>query len=547
MNTPKLSRRSFLTLGGATAVGGMLAMAGCAPQNMEKQEEGPLPQNEPAALKKADETKECDVAVVGAGGAGMWAAVEAARAGKSVIVIEKGSNLGTSNASRAGGSFIVGSKKQREAGVTLTVEEAFKHVMDWSHWSVNAAATKEAISLSGETVDLFTDMFGVPYNLRPDNYGAGHPSVRSNFRADAGVPDSVVAGEDRFKPLQTWIEEQGENEFLFESAGKSLIMEDDACVVVQCEGAGIIDVKAKAVIIATGGFLGNQDRIKEKYGTKVVPLGNLLSTGEGIDMVLAAGGQESTQWGIAGYEFGANNELSSEKMDMGYAPLNIGSHGPLMVNNQGRRFANEGEYANLPLAVGGAISLSAGHFYAIVDQGYLDALDSGIDAWTLLGSDEENWRTGYMTIKDRPLANVMENIEKAMGEGWIFRCDTIEELAETIGTPDLAQTLAEYNGYCATGVDEQFYKASCFLREIKDGPFYAFQYEPSAWVTIGGVRTNDHMQAVDTDGNAIPGLFVAGADNGTLMNAPYCNYEGYSLMCAFSGGRMAGKYAAASL
>ena len=105
-------------------------------------------------------------------------------------------------------------------------------------------------------------------------------------------------------------------------------------------------------------------------------------------------------------------------------------------------------------------------------------------------------------------------------------------------------TLEEYNGYCAAGKDEQFYKPACFLQPVAEGPFYAMQYEPSAWVTIGGIRTNDRLQAIDDAGIAIPGLYVAGADNGTLMSAPYCDYEGFSLMCAYSGGRMAGMYAA---
>ena len=95
----------------------------------------------------------------------------------------------------------------------------------------------------------------------------------------------------------------------------------------------------------------------------------------------------------------------------------------------------------------------------------------------------------------------------------------------------------------ADGNDEQFYKPACFLQPVTTGPFYAFQYEPSAWVTIGGIRTNDRLQAIDGEGVAIPGLYVAGADNGTLMSAPYCDYEGYSLMCAYCGGRLAGQYA----
>ena len=62
-------------------------------------------------------------------------------------------------------------------------------------------------------------------------------------------------------------------------------------------------------------------------------------------------------------------------------------------------------------------------------------------------------------------------------------------------------------------------------------------------MTIGGIRTNDRLQAIDSEGLPIAGLYVAGADNGTLMSAPYCDYEGYSLMCAYCGGRMAGMYA----
>ena len=196
-----------------------------------------------------------------------------------------------------------------------------------------------------------------------------------------------------------------------------------------------------------------------------------------------------------------------------------------------------------PLALGGAISLVGGKYYAVVDQAYVDGLNSGKDAWTLCGADEVNWRTGMMTLKDKPLENVQGSIDDAVSAGWAFKADTIEALAQAIDAPELVETLDEYNGYCADGNDEQFYKPACFLQPVTTGPFYAFQYEPSAWVTIGGIRTNDRLQAIDGEGVAIPGLYVAGADNGTLMSAPYCDYEGYSLMCAYCGGRLAGQYA----
>ncbi len=539
-----LSRRSFLTLGGVAALGSAAALAGCAPQQ-NKADLAETGENaaEANAMKTADETRECDIAIVGAGGAGMWAAVEAVNAGKSVIVIEKGQDVGVSNGSIAGGPFMVGSKLQQNAGIEFSVEEAFNHVMEYAHWATNAAAIKQALELSGDTVDRFTDDFGVPTGLRPDNYGAGHDSVRCNFQADPKDSKTQQKGVDRMGPLQAHIEANG-GEFIFNTAGKRLIMEDGVCVGVQCEGDSVIDVKAKAVIVSTGGFLGNPDMMVERFGTFVNPLGNLLSVGEGIEMVQEVGGQVSTQWGIAGNEFSGSNQIANGLWGKGNAAFSIGIYGTLLVNNEGRRFSNEGKFANLPLALGGAISLVGGQYYAVVDQAYVDGLNAGTDPWTLCGSDSENWRTGMMTLKDKPLEDVQANIDAGVEEGWIFKADTIEALAEAIGAPQLVDTLDEYNGYCAAGKDEQFYKPACFLQPVAEGPFYAMQYEPSAWVTIGGIRTNDRLQAIDDKGLAIPGLYVAGADNGTLMSAPYCDYEGYSLMCAYSGGRMAGMNAA---
>ncbi|RNL39473.1 FAD-dependent oxidoreductase [Paraeggerthella hongkongensis] len=543
--TKGLSRRSFLTLGGVAALGGAAALAGCAPQ-ASSESKSESAKGDDAAMKTADQTKECDIAVVGAGGAGMWAAVEAVRAGKSVVVIEKGANVGVANGSLAGGPFTVGSKLQQEAGIDFTVEEAFKHIMEYGHWSTNAAAIKAAVEISGETIDQFTSDFGVPTGLRPDNYGAGHASVRANFQSDPKDSKTQTKGEARMKPLQEFVESEG-GEFLFNTAGKRLIMENGACVGVQCEGEGVIDVKAKQVIVATGGFLGSADMMLEKFGTFVNPLGNILSVGEGIDMVQAAGGQVSTQWGIAGNEFAGSNQKADGLYDRKNAAFTVGIYGTLLVNNQGRRFSNEGKFANLPLALGGAISLVGGKYYAVVDQTYVDGLNAGTDAWTLCGSDAENWRTGMMTLKGKALENVQANFDAAVDAGWAFKADSIEALTEAIDAPDLTKTVEAYNAACAAGKDDQFYKPACFLQPVAAGPFYAMQYEPSAWVTIGGIRTNDRLQAIDAEGAAIPGLYVAGADNGTLMSAPYTDYEGYSLMCAYCGGRLAGQYAAAAI
>ena len=515
-----LSRRSFLTLGGVAALGGAAALAGCAPQASSSANADAKGATDDAAsaMQTADQTKECDIAIVGAGGAGMWAAVEAVRAGKSVVVIEKGGNVGVANGSLAGGPFMVGSKLQQEAGVEFTVEEAFNHIMEYAHWSTNAAAVKAAVAISGETVDQFTDDFGVPTGLRPDNYGAGHASVRANFQSDPKDSKTQAKGEDRMKPLQEFVESKG-GEFLFNTAGKRLIMEDGACTGVQCEGDGVTDVKAKAVIVATGGFLGNVDMMREKFGTFVNPLGNVLSVGEGIDMVQAAGGQLSTQWGIAGNEFTGSNQKADGLYDRKSAAFTIGIYGTLLVNNQGRRFSNEGKFANLPLALGGAISLVGGKYYAVVDQAYVDGLNSGKDAWTLCGADEVNWRTGMMTLKDKPLENVQGSIDDAVSAGWAFKADTIEELAAKMKEIDkwmdvgtLKATIDTWNQVCENGEDPEFHRSPATLNPLNNPPFYAYTVYPGSCSTLGGAMKNEHGQVLDVFAERpIPRLYGAGS------------------------------------
>ncbi len=448
--------------------------------------------------------------------------------------------------------MIVESQMQRDAGINFTVEEAFLHVMEYAHWSTNAAAIKRVIELSGETIDQFKSEFSVATGLRPDNYGAGHASIRANFQSDPKDSKTQARGVDRMAPLQQWIEAHG-GSFLFNHAADALLVDNQGKVtgaqLIAQEGAekpeSVTHVNAAATVVATGGFLGSPEMMLEKLGTHVNPLGNVLSDGAGITMVEQAGGVLSTQWGIAGNEFSGSNQKTQQIWQRTNAAYAIGIYGTLLVNNQGRRFSNEGKFANLPLALGGAISLVGGKYYAIVDQAYVDALNTGKDAWTVAGSDEQGWPTGKMTLANKPLEKVQENIDKAVEEGWVYKADSIAELVKATGLVDLETTLARYNEQCHAKRDDDFYKPSCFMIPVEQGPFYAMEYEPSAWVTIGGVRTNDRMQAINKAGEPIGGLYVAGADNGTLMSAPYCDYEGYSLMCAYAGGRLAGMSAAA--
>ena len=527
----ELSRRNFVALGTAAAATAVAAGTSVALADEQKADEAAAP---------TSDTLEADVVIAGAGAAGLLAAVEACRAGKSVVVIDKASGIGMANGALAGGPFVVGSAQQLAAGIEFPPEEAFQHIMEWSHWSINAPVVRACVYMSGSTADMFTEDFGIDTFMRPDNYGAGYDSVRHGF----GASDAQVRGEDRFRPIMEWCEERGA-QFVFECAMESLVMEDGVCKgmnVVYGDGTKA-QVLGKKTLVATGGFLGSDDMMMEHFGTKVNPLGQTLSDGTGINAVIEAGGVYGTQWGIAGNEFTGSSDKVTPVYDRKSAAFCCGIYGTLLLNHQGRRFANEGRFANFPLAIGGAISLVGGSYYAVVDQAYVDALE-GSNAYVVDGSNAEQWPTGKMTLDGKTLENVQASFDAAVEEGWCYTGETLEELGETLGLPSFAGAVEDYNALCEAGEDAQFGKPSCFLQPVVSGPFYALQFQPSAWVTIGGIRTNDRLQAIDKTGAVIENLFVAGADNGSTISAPYCDYEGTSLMTAFNCGRLAGQWMA---
>ena len=531
-----MTRRNFVSLTAGTAA--VAALGASAALADEAAEEETVEEEAEEDAAPAGDVLEADVVIAGAGAAGMWAAIEVCRAGKSAIVVEKGASVAMANGAIAGGPFVVESTAQKEAGVGITVDIAFQHMMDWAHWSISAPVVKKCLELSGETVDQFTTEFGIPTYMRPDNYGAGFESVRIGF----GTPEAGIKGEDRWFPLMEWCEANGA-QFILDCAMESLIVEDGAVMGMNCVyGDGTkVEVRGKKTLVATGGFLGNEEMMIERYGTKVNALGNTLSDGTGINAVVAAGGMLGTQWGLCGNEFTGSSDKVMPVYDRSNPAFCCGIYGGLMVNHFGRRFANEAEFANFPLAIGGAISLVGGTYYCIVDQAYVDALE-GSDAYTVNGSDEEGWPTGKMTLAGKALEGVQAGFDTAVEEGWCYKADTIEALAEAIACPALVETVETYNADCAAGTDTYMGKPASFMNAVETGPFYALEFQPSGWTSMGGVKTNDRLQSIDRTGAAVPNLFVAGADNGSTISTPYCDYEGTSLMTAYNSGRLVGMW-----
>lgn len=472
---------------------------------------------------------EADIVVVGAGAAGLMAAYNATKGGANVIVLEKGASAAVSNFAMCGGPAAVNTYLQEQEGAVVTVDQLYDDLYEFSKTTVNATALKESVIGSGVAVNTMIDL-GIKMDLWGDPYGTGYRA--RHFLLDEGAT--------RVDPIVNKIEEQG-GTFYFGTTGTEVIMEDGKAVgmMAQKSDGTIVKVNAKAVLISTGGFLGNEDMIDEIFGDiNLVSLGNNLSTGDGINMVLNAGGVLGRNFAVLGNECGgANTKMEAPTYNadwlLGNDNLVFWITGGLLVDRNGERFMNEKVIADTPLATGGQAIIQQGVSYAIIDQKFYEAsINEGI--YEYMGKPE-NWIAGEEILPTSP-EKAEEYLQTAINEGWAFKADTIEELAKHFGLENLSATVDSYNAMCEAGEDTQFGKEANFMLGLGEGPYYAFEYEPSAWGTNGGVKVDSHMRAITPSNEAIEGLYVAGVDAGSIYASPYYESPGASVGLALGSG-----------
>lgn len=371
---------------------------------------------------------------------------------------------------------------------------------------------------------------GIPMTLIPDTYGVG---FRGRHMFDVG-------GMERVQPIADAITEAG-GEIITKTAGEKVIMEGGKAVGVQTDAD--LDIMAKAVLVSTGGFLGNEDMQREHFNTPVYALGNVLSDGGGIKMVLDAGGSLDRNFAVLGNECGA---VSKGTEGWPFTPdwHNVNEHcgywlfGGLYVDPAGDRFIAEDRIAQFPLAIGGEALLRTGKAYIVMDEDYYQACQNG-GIFAYLGQPAQ-WVSGPMADYYAPTAaNAEEHLKQAIDQGWAKKADTIAELAQAFDLINLEKTVEQYNEFCAAGADADFGKNAAFLKPVAKAPFYIFEYIPSAWGTNGGVKVDANLRAVDGENKAIEGLYVAGVDQGSVYSVPYYTNEGSSVGLALGSGAFA--------
>ena len=524
-----------LTLALALGAAGCSAPAG-EPESTAAPVETPAASGKPQQTQAPEETPgepeyaetlEADIVVVGAGGGGMAAAIEARQLGADVIVLEKNASYGGTSAYTEG-LFAVGSRWQKEAGVEITADEVLQKTMNYHHWIADAELTMTFFEMSGETVQWLEDL-GVVFTgartLGPSlqtwhTYeGLGGQYTKSLYEA------ATAAGV----------------QFMMETPGQELIMEEGkvaGVAALRADGSRIA-LKANAVILATGGFADSEEMINEYTSLNfddVVAVGSPGRTGDGIRMGMEAGAATEGMGTImlCGALVTSLNFDSQLNVAAGRQPM-------LWVNEKAERFADEGIVTNFSYS-GNAMSRQ-NKVYNIMDQAILQEMH---DNGCFFGK-------GMYVPTGSPLDDVFNQLDAAIeaDDPNIFVADTIEELAGKMGLDPvkLAGTVETYNGYCAAGHDAQYGKAEKYLYPIENGPFYGFSLAKSYYCTVGGLKVNTNIEVLREDESVIPGLYAVGCDAGGLYGDSYDvgiaagSQEGW----AVNSGRLAARSAVAYL
>ena len=421
-----------------------------------------------AAGEKTYEELETDIVIIGAGGAGMTAAIKATQAGKKVIILEKMPYAGGNTTKATGGMNAAETHYQKEQGIEDSVEQFVEDTMKGGHDINDRDLVTVMAANSARAID-WLDSIGAP--LPKVSFSGGATNRRIHSPEDgSGVGAYLVTSF-----LKTM--DELDIQVMYETRATSLMTLDGAVVGVQAESdSAYYTIKAKAVILATGGFGNNEDLVvhykPDLKGTVTTSAPGV--TGDGIIMAEAVGADLVD---IDQIQLHPTVEQSTSML----ITEGVRGDGAILVNQEGKRFINE--LLTRDVVSAGELAQPGSYAYIIFDQHLRDGLKA---------------------------------IEKYVSTGITVQGDTIEDLAEQleIDPATLADTLNKWNQYVADQKDPDFDRTTGMEADLSQPPYYAIKIAPGIHHTMGGVKIDTSAQVIDVNGNPIPGLFAAGEVTG---------------------------------
>lgn len=439
----------------------------------------------PEVVKGEDQVIDADVVIVGAGGAGITAAIEAkAQGAENVVVIEKMDITG-GNTRMSGGEFAApGNWVQLSEGITNdSVEKYYEDIYEGGYKKGNPKLIRIIAENALKTVEWLRDEIGVVYRDTQSWYG-GHEVARTLWPKGDG-PAYVDTLENKAREL-------GVN-FYLQTEATELVKDDSGRVIsvnaVHKNGANYTFNASKGVILTTGGFGANVE-MREQYNKiwptldASIPTTNSPAiTGDGMRMASKIGANLIDMENIQLYP--VNNPATGNYYYIDYARLNSTA---LLVNKEGKRFVNE--KGTRDVISDATLKQTDSMVYEIVDAG--------------------------VVAEQKLYEDYGAEIEKCLKTG-VLAIGTIEEVSKHFGVPAdvVKETIAHYNSMVDAGVDTDFGRTDNF-NKIGEGPYFMFSSVVSVHHTMGGVQIDESARVIDTNGNVIPGLYAAGEVTGGI-------------------------------
>ena len=491
-----------------------------------------------------DSTVEADVVVVGAGGAGMTAAITAAGEGKSVVILESQSMVG-GNSVRATGGMNAGKTVYQDenefgesAGVEKTLKAAAEKYADnetitalaktvseqWAAYQANPTGYFDSVELmeldtmiggkgindpalvetlcanSADAID-WLDEHGITLHNVSSFGGASVKRIHRPVNDEGKV---VSVGSYMIPLLEENCQKAGVQILLNTTATKILTDANGAAVGIEATGSTgeTVTVNAKSVVLASGGFGANLDMVvKYKPELKGFMTTNAAGIqGQGIEMATAIGADTVDMDQIQIHP-------TVEANTAALITEGLRGDGAVLINAEGKRFIDEVSTRDVVSAA--EIAQTGSYSWLVVDQAMVDA------------------------------SSVIQGYIK---KGYTVTGQTYEELGEAMGVDAaaFAETMDKWNGYVEAKNDPDFGRTS-FANPLHTAPYYAIKVTAGVHHTMGGLKINPNTEVLKADGSVIPGLFAAGEITGGVHGA---NRLGGNAVADFTVfGRIAGKSA----
>lgn len=436
-----------------------------------------------------------DIVIIGAGGGGMAAGLSAKEAGADVAIFEKMPIAGGNTSKSSGGMNASETKFQKDQGIEDSNDLFYKETFEGGKETNDPDLLHFLVDHSADGIE-WLDSMGITLNNITFSGGA---SVARIHRPE----DGAAVGGYLVEGLLRNIHEQEIP--LFVNSEVTKIKEEDGKVSgvdVTVDGQDKT-IKAKAVIVAAGGFGGNLEMVSdikpELEG--FVTTNHEGATGDGIEM--------AQELGAAVVDMDQIQIHPTVEQETSYLVTEaVRGEGGILVNQDGQRFTDE--LLTRDVVSANIIDLPEKYAYIIADQA---------------------------------LADSVKAISQYEEKGIVTKADTIEALAEQLDIPadHLKTTLDTWNEAVAQGQDKEFERTTGMERDLSQAPYYAIKIAPGIHHTMGGLKIDTETHVLTEDGSVIEGLYAAGEVVGGVHGSNRIGGNAVADIIVF--GRQAGKVA----